>query len=335
MKEDVIIVGGGPAGLLTAYYLKLFGISSLILERGRTGQSWRDMRDGMVMLSPAVASHDMTSLSFDNPIWSMVRLRGPFATKEEFVRYLDLFLERNGLRVRENRNVINVSRRGGGFSLTTADGSVCDARIVVIATGIIGNPYLPDIPGVEGNPRVVHSRNYKGLEAYRGKKTLIVGAGNSGAELTIELAGIARVTLIEKERLKFYSRTKNLAHIRGLSESLLKELFQFKIVELREKTTVTEIEDSLVTFSDGSKGEFDEIIFATGYCTRLPDFIETPVRKKRNGYPAVSPACESLSTAGLYFTGPLAHLSRPCAFIHCFRGTVEPMALDIAEKLGR
>jgi len=90
----------------------------------------------------------------------------------------------------------------------------------------------------------------------------------------------------------------------------------------------------MVTFSDGKSELFDEVIFATGYCAHLPDFIEMDVKKKPDGHPLITPSCESVSIKGLYFTGPLASGSRRCAFIHCFRPMVEPMALEIAERLG-
>jgi thioredoxin reductase len=161
-----------------------------------------------------------------------------------------------------------------------------------------------------------------------------VGGGNSGAELTVELSGIARVTLATKERLKYYSRTNNLSHIRGLSESLLKELIKFKIIDLRERTEVKEVDEGFVTFSDDRVKEFDEIVFATGYSPHLPAFRDIKVKMTKDGYPRVLSNCESRSVPGLYFTGPLAHSLKDCSFIHCFRSMVEPMALDIAEKLG-
>jgi len=207
--------------------------------------------------------------------------------------------------------------------------------MVVVASGVIGNPCIPEIDGIDGNQRVVHSRNYKGLEAYRGKKVLIVGAGNSGAELTVELSGIADVTLISKDRLKFYSLTKDLSNIRGLSESLLKELINFKIVSLKERVEPKSISGGLVTLSDGKEDEFDEIILATGYCPHLPRFTNMDVKVTNDGYPELTSLCESVSVEGLYFAGPLAVSSRLCSFIHCFRPAVEPMALGIAEKLGR
>ncbi|MDH3974010.1 MAG: NAD(P)-binding domain-containing protein [Deltaproteobacteria bacterium] len=334
MNNKVIVIGGGPAGLLTAYHLKQFGLSSLILEKKQPGQSWREMKDGMVMLSPAVAQHDLTSLTFRNPIWSAVKLQGAFATKEEFLQYLDIFIRENKLSIKSNSAVSKISPIEGGFSVHTEEGKKYEAPVVVVATGVISNPHIPNIPGVRGNDRVIHSREYGSFEGYRGRRVLIVGAGNSGAELTVELSGICKLTLATKSRLKFYSRTKDLSHIRGLSESLLKELISFKIIDLMEKVEVEEIKGGTVLFSDGREKEFDKIIFATGYRPYLPDFESIPLKISKSGYPIVTSTCESKSVKGIYFTGPLAHTNRYCSFIHCFRPMVEPMALHIAESFG-
>ena len=334
MDKDVIIVGAGPAGLLTSCYLKRFGLEPLILEGKRLGQSWRNMRDSMTMLSPADVRHDLTSLTFDRPISSAVKLKGPFATKEEFISYMEFFAIDNAIDISENSSVLTIRAGENGFEVCTKEGSSYKSAIVVIATGVAGNPFMPDIQGIKNNPLTTHSSRSKDLEEYRGKKVLIVGAGNSGAELAIELSGVASITLATRETLKYYSKTDDLSNIRGLSESLLKELIKFNIIELRENCILADIDGGKVNFMDGSYAEFDELIFATGYMPKLPNVEGLHIDKTADGYPVVTASCESISAKGLYFTGPLAHNNQYCSFIHCFRPMVEPMALEIAERLG-
>ena len=334
MDKDVIIIGGGPAGLLTSFYLKKFGLEPLILEGKRLGQSWRNMRASMVMLSPADIRHDLTSLTFDRPISSAVKLKGAFATKEEFISYLESFTIDNSLDISENSSVSAIRARENIFEISTKEGTSYKSSVVVIATGVAGNPFMPNIQGINNNPLATHSSKSRNLEEYRGKKVLIVGAGNSGAELAIELSGVASVTLASRRTLKYYSKTDDLSNIRGLSESLLKELIKFNIIELRENCTLADIDGGKVNFMDGSYAEFDELIFATGYMPKLPNVEGLHIDKTADGYPVVSANCESVSAKGLYFTGPLAHNNQYCSFIHCFRPMVEPMALEITSRLG-
>ncbi len=128
MKEPVIIIGGGPAGIMTAHCLKEFGVKSVVLEKGKLGQSWREMRSGMVMLSPADASHDMTSLSFENPIWKAVPLNGPFATREEFIRYMEVFSKDSRIKLREKCTVKKICKEDDRFEVVTADGNKLEAK---------------------------------------------------------------------------------------------------------------------------------------------------------------------------------------------------------------
>jgi len=283
VDKDVIIVGAGPAGLLTSFYLKKFGLKPLILEGKRLGQSWRNMRDAMMMLSPADIRHDLTSLTFDRPISSAVKLKGPFATKEEFISYLESFAIDNSIGISENSSVSAISAREDAFEICTKEGRSYKSAVVVIATGVAGNPFMPDIQGIKNNPLVTHSSRSRNLEEYRGKKVLIVGAGNSGAELAIELSGVASVTLCARKTLKYYSKTDDLSNIRGLSESLLKELIKFNIIELREKCILANVDSGKVNFMDGSCAEFDELIFATGYMPKLPNVEDLHVDKTAHG----------------------------------------------------
>ena len=329
--KDVVIVGGGPAGLLLSLYLKDHGIGYLTLERGKLGQSWRDMRPGLVLLSPAVPGTDWTSLTLNYPIWSLPGVRRPFPTREDFLCYVDSFARENRLAVSERTPATGARVVPGGFVVATGAGEV-PCRFLVVATGATNVPRFPDIPGVSGNPCVLHSGDFVNCKSYEGKRVLVIGGGNSAAELCTELAGTARLTLCTRGPLRYFSETGELDHIRGSSESLLKELIRFRILSVREGDPVVSIVESTARFRSGETESFDWIVCATGYRPQWLPVEGGSVETGHDGFPSISATGES-SVPGLYFCGSLARFHRRCAFIHGFRNYVEKVFWDIADRL--
>jgi len=329
--RDALIVGGGPAGLLLAYNFQQHGIDYRILERGKVAQAWRMMRQGMVLLSPAVPGTDWTSLTLRHPLWTLPGVRKPFPTREDFLCYVESFARENLLRVAENTSAVRAVVAPAGFEVETSSGRI-GCRFLVLATGSSSVPHYPDLQGIEQNPYVLHANDFIHCMAYTGKRILVVGGGNSAAEIAIELAGTARVTVCTRGPMRYFSETGELDHIRGSSESMLKECIRFGIVRLREEDPVVGISGKRVRFHCGEEEEFDWILCATGY---RPDWIPVEggaVRTGEDGFPRISAAGES-SVPGLYFCGSLARFHRRCAFIHGFRNYVEKVFWDIADKV--
>jgi len=329
---DVVIVGGGPAGILLAHHFREHGIRYKVLERGKVGQSWREMRPGMVLLSPGVPGTDWTSLTLDRPIWSFPGVRRPFPTREDFLCYVDAFARDGRVEVAERTGVVGARRTPEGFAVEVSGGVEIPCRFLVIATGSASVPCYPEIPGIAGNRRVIHSGDFLNCMAYDRKRVLVIGGGNSAAELCIELAGTARTTMCTRGPLRCFSETGELGHIRGTSESVLKELFRFGILSLREADPVVSLSDGTAEFASGARESFDSIACATGYRPRWIPVEGVTVDVGDDGYPRISQVGES-SVPGLYFCGSLAMFHPRCAFIHGFRNYVEKVFWDIADRL--
>ncbi len=330
MRKEVLVVGGGPAGLLLGYLLQEHGIDYRIVERGKIAQSWRAMRPGMVLLSPAVPGTDWTSLTLRHPIWEMPGVRKPFPSREDFLCYVEAFSRGQSLRVGENLAATGAAAVPGGFSVATTDGEI-SCRFLVLATGASSIPRFPRVPGIAGNPLAVHSGDFVHCMAYSGKRILVVGGGNSAAEIATELSGVAKVTLSTREPMRYFSETGELEDIRGSSESLLKELIRFGIIELREADPVLSVDGGHVRFLSGDEREYDWILCATGY---LPSWIPVEggeLKTGSDGFPLISRTGET-TVPGLYACGSLARFNKRCAFIHGFRNYVEKVFWDIADR---
>ena len=329
---DVVIVGAGPAGVLLAHRFREHGIPHLLLERGKVAQSWRDMRPGMVLLSPGVPGTDWTSLTLQRPIWASPGVRRPFPSREDFLCYVEAFARDQRIAVTERVEVTGALRTETGFTVTTSEGSRIPCRFLMLATGGCSVPHYPDIPGISGNPHVLHSGDFLNCTAYNGCRVLVIGGGNSAAELCIELAGTAKTTMCTRGPLRYFSETGELDHIRGSSEGVLKEMFRFRIVSLREADPVVALSGGTATFGSGVRETFDWIVCATGYRPRWIPVDGGTVDVRGDGFPVISPVGES-TVPGLYFAGSLAMFHRRCAFIHGFRNYVEKMFWDVADRL--
>ena len=331
ISKELIIIGAGPAGLKAAEKAHRLQIDYILLDKGQPGQAWREIRQDMKLLSPCHPQRDWTSLSSKFPIWKLPVER-PYCTVNEFVQYLDEYTDYFRLNLHSECPVQKVRFKEGQYEVICEDETMFTAPVLIMATGIFGNPFIPDIPGIQNNPIILHSHYYRGPQAFKNQKVLIVGAGNSAAEIAIELSGQAMVYMVSREELQFFSDTKKLYHIRGISESYLKELINMEIIRFRPYQHLLKIENRDVHFQDW-KLTVDKIIFATGYHGNMKLLKEFNLRLNRYEYPEVSYSGESIQYPNLFFAGPLSFQNFSSIFIHGFVKQV-PKTIDrIKEKL--
>jgi putative flavoprotein involved in K+ transport len=187
---ELAIVGAGSAGLATAALLRRHGLAPVVLEAGpEPGAAWRDRYDRLRLHTPRLLS--------GLPGRRIPRRYGRWVARDDLIEYLHDYVEAHGLEVRTNVYVERIHLGGDGWTLQTSAGPL-HAATVIVATGYNGAPFVPDWPGLESfTGEVVHSSAYRNPAPYRGRHVLVVGAGNSGAEIAHDVAdgGAASATL--------------------------------------------------------------------------------------------------------------------------------------------
>ena len=180
-RYDTVVIGGGQAGLTAGYYLSQQRGSFLILDANdRVGDAWRKRWDSLRLFTPASFS-GLPGLRFPAARWS-------FPTKDELADYLEEYASRFGLPVRTGTRVDRLSKRGDRF-LVRAGEHAFEATNVIVATGAHQIARVPDFAD-ELDPRIVqlHSSAYLNPTQLQDGSVLVVGAGNSGAEVALELS---------------------------------------------------------------------------------------------------------------------------------------------------
>lgn len=190
--HDVAVIGAGPAGLSTAYELKRIGLDPLVLEKtAAVGDVWRNHYDG-VRLNTGRFFSQLPGNPFP-------RSAGGWPSRDEVVRVLETFPERGGFKVRTGINIekVEYDRKRDIWAISSQDGETFESLAVVVATGCACTPVLPEWEGKETFPgKIIHSSKFKNAQTYAGKNVLVVGSGNSAAEIASRLAEYAKsVTL--------------------------------------------------------------------------------------------------------------------------------------------
>jgi putative flavoprotein involved in K+ transport len=178
---DTVVVGGGQAGLAMGYFLDRQHRDFVILDAaGRVGDTWRNRWDSLRLFTPAFHS-GLPGMPFPAPGRS-------FPTKDQTAAYLEAYADRFRLPVRLGRRVDSLARHDGGY-LLRAGQERYTAKQVVVATGPYRHPHTPGFAaGLDPTIAQLHSSHYRNPGQLPAGAVLVVGAGNSGAEIAVELA---------------------------------------------------------------------------------------------------------------------------------------------------
>jgi putative flavoprotein involved in K+ transport len=185
---DTVVIGGGQAGLAMGYFLARDDRDFVILDAGyRVSETWRNRWDSLRLFTPAF--HDgLPGMPF--PARSNY-----FPTKDETADYLEAYARKFALPVRFGRRVDSLTLHDGVY-LVSAGYERYVAEHVVVATGPYQHPKIPDFAtGLDPEILQLHSSEYHNPDQLPEAEVLVVGAGNSGAEISVDLAATRRTYL--------------------------------------------------------------------------------------------------------------------------------------------
>jgi len=323
-----LIVGAGPAGLASAACLKRRGIDPLVLEAAPSlGNSWRRHYDRLHLHTVKQQSH-MPGMPFAKTL-------PRYPSRADVVSYLEAYAARFAIEPRTGEAVRRVRTEDGGF-VVESERAVYRARAVVISAGLnrVPNPErLPDQDRFRGT--LIHSGVYRNADRFAGQRVLVVGAGNTGAEIALDLAEhgarpamalrspvnivprdflgipthltsirIRWLPLAVRDRIgRVVSRLAfgNLAR-HGFARPEIGPLSAFELRgrvplidvgtiaavkrgEIAVKPAVVRFTETGATFADGSTGDFDAVVLATGYRPALEEIVTVPGVLDDGGYP--------------------------------------------------
>ena len=318
------VIGGGQSALAAGYYLRRTGLRFVLLDdQPEPGGAWRHTWPSLRLFSPA----QWSSL----PGWLMPRDAADapdgYPSRDAAIRYLTEYERRYELPVERPVHVHAVHRADGGYRLDTSLGDL-HARAVVSATGTWAAPVVPTLSGQNDfRGTLLHSGTYAGPAAFTGQRVIVVGGGNSGAQILAELSEVAHVTWATREPPHFlpddvdgrYLFEQATARYRAIQEGRtpdpprsLGDVVMVPPVRAARERGVLHAEPMFERFTttgvvwpDGREEHVDAVIFATGFRPALEHLAPLGVVDAR-GRVAIAPGGSGTRAAhepGLWLLG--------------------------------
>ena len=360
----VVVVGSGPGGLQTSYYLRHLGIKHAVISADPApGGMFRRFPFFQRLLSwtkpygPVPHSdrfylwYDWNSLLAEEPenqaiMPSLMDGTSSFPSRPEMELNLATFVERTGLQVRYDCRWESTRRDGERFVLSTTDGDY-RCQVAIFAVGV-AEPFKPDTPGFE---HVAHYAETRPPDTYAGKRLFIVGKENSGFELASGLLQWAqRIILASPRPAKLSVNTHSLLGIRAryiqpVEDNILGGgVFMLNASIDRIERTADGYRVQCIRSEGGAELpiEADEVIAATGFQCPLLDLQDLGVSVYgRSQLPSMTNYWESATVPGIYFAGTIGQgvsgmkkygLPANSGAVHGARFNARTMVFHVARK---
>jgi len=298
---DVAVIGGGQAALAAGFYLRRTSLRFALFDaNAQPGGAWPHAWPSLHLFSPAKAS----SL----PGWPMPAGAARYPTRDETIAYLTEYERRYAIPVERPVRIAATHADGATLQLITDTDEVIGARAVISATGTWSAPQIPRFDGQDDfRGRIVHSAHYQGPESFAGKRVLVIGAGNSGAQILADLVDHCRVTWVTTAPPVFlpddvdgqYLFDQGTARYKAIQEgrtpdpprSLGDIVMVAPVRAIRDRGLLqsvplfTRFTRDGVQWPDGSTEPIDAVIFATGFRPALQHLAPLAVPDERGRLP--------------------------------------------------
>ncbi|MEH7245318.1 NAD(P)/FAD-dependent oxidoreductase [Neobacillus niacini] len=329
MIYDVAVIGAGQAGLAMGFYLKQKRLSFVILDKGsKIGESWKERYDSLKLFTPRSYS-SLPGLSLEGE-------QNIYPTKNEISDYLIGYTNTFSLPIQLNTTITKLAKVDERFILSTNQGEY-QSKNVVVATGPFQQPNIPDFSKhLSGEVLQLHSSEYKNSRQLIKGTTVIVGGGNSGAQIAVELSHESEVFLSVGHRLTFLPQdigNKSIfcwfdklgiykANVNSKVGQFIKNrpdpIFGFELKsQLKNrsvilKSRVVSADEKNLFFDDGSSVVVSNVIWSTGFKSDYR-WIDIPSVVDEKG--ALNHQRGVTPVKGLYFLGLPWQSSRGSALL--------------------
>ena len=347
---DVLVIGGGQAGLAMGYHLKRLGHRFQIVERNaRVGDSWRNRHDSLVLFTPRAYS-----------ALPGLPLKGDaegYPGKDEVADYLERYADHFDLPVSTETGIRSLARVNGGFRARTDAGEIIDARAVVLATGAFQRPAVPAVAR-QLSPDVMQltPESYKRPGQIPPGRVLVVGDGATGRQIAAELAATHEVLLAT-------GRPRRVSPQRILGRSVFWWMDRLGILKSSRETWVgrylmnadpfpgkdlnlgrlrrrgvrvvgrlLEVDGKDVGFASGETADVDAVIWATGF---RDDSRWVAIPEVKDAHGGVMHRRGVAAVPGVYFVGRSWQWTRGSALLYGVGDDAAHVAKRIAERLPR
>lgn len=338
---DVLVIGGGQAGLVMGYHLSQRGLRFQILDAGKdVGQTWRHRWDSLKLFT-ASQYNNLPGLAFPAP-------RDSYPGKDDVADFLQGYATKLDLPVALNTKVTSL-RHDELYEVGTNQGQI-HAHNVVVATGPFQCPFIPSMAkDLDADVFQIHSIDYRRPDGIPSGRVLVVGAANTGCQIALELSTTHEVeisvgqhlptipqrplgrdvwwwaTRVGLTRITFGSRLgKRLSTRDQVIGGGVRELKRNGVVV---RPRLSSVAGRSVTFADGASSEYDAVLWATGFRTDH-SWIEIPYVKDPEG--RVQHERGVTAAPGLYVLGLTWQHTRTSALL----GWVTSDAEFLADHIG-